>query len=195
MDPATMAVASIGLNAAGTGLDMYGKSKAAGAQAGMYAYQGSVARINQQIAKQNADYERYAGEVKAQQGGMETRARIGSMRAKQGASGLDVNRGSAVNVRAGIADVGAQNVGIIRANAARRAYAYESEAANYEAQGTMYDTASKNAKKAGKLAVLSSLISGASSVAGKWQAGSQSGLFGSSSSNPVDVGSAISWEA
>lgn len=172
-----MGPAAIGLAGAGTGLEMYGKAQEAGAKIGMYQYQASVAKINQQIAKQNADYERYSGEVKAQQRGMQTRSQIGSARAKQGASGLDVNKGSAVSVRAGIADIGAQDVGIIRSNAARRAYAYEVEAANLESQASMYEQSAKNTKKAAKIDQWKSLISGASNISGKFAAGGQSGLW------------------
>lgn len=191
-----MGPASIALSGVGTFLDMKGKAQATGAQAGEYQYKSAVAKINQQIAKQNADYERHSGEVKAQQRGMQTRANIGSVRAKQGASGLDVNKGSTVKVRESIADIGAQDVGIIRSNAARRAYAYETEAANLEAQGTIYDAAAKNTLKAGKISQWQSLISGASNIAGKFQAGAQSGLWstgGNGSSNLTD-GASLSWE-
>ncbi len=141
-------------------------------------YQAGVAQMNAQIAKQNADYARGVGEVEAQQRGFKTRAQIGSTRAIQGASGLDVNRGSAVRVRESIADVGAHDVEIVRNNAARKAYGHEVEAANATAQGRLYEASAINAKTSAKYKAYSSLISGATGAAGKFSSASQSGMFG-----------------
>lgn len=193
--PAAMFAVSAGMDVA-KGIFGYQAAKAEG-KAGqqMYQYQAAVAQMNQQVAKQNADYARASGEVEAQQRGMKTRSQLGSARAAQGASGLDVNKGTHVKVRESIADVGHHDVEIVRNNAARKAYGYEVEAANATAQGKLYEAAGVNAKRAGDVKAFSSILGAASSVASKWMGASSSGMFGAQASNPVNVGSAISWEA
>src|SRR5438046_728171 len=69
------------------------------AQSDLYNYQAGVALLNKQIAEQEADYARKAGEVQAQTSDMQTRFKIGITKAVQGASGLDVGGSSAQAVR------------------------------------------------------------------------------------------------
>lgn len=180
--PGFMAGTSMALSASGGILGAFGANASGKAQAAQATYQSGLASINQKIAKQNADYARAAGEAEAQQSGMKTRAIIGRTRAIQGASGLDVNRGSALKVRESQADLGAQDAATIRHNAARKAYGYEVEALNKGAQADIYGMAAKNAKTASKYAVASSIIGGASSVADKWSKASQYGIFGAPAS-------------
>src|SRR5215831_487525 len=68
-------------------------------QAAVAKYQADVQDINTQVAQKNAAYERDLGEVEASQLGMQTRAQVADMKAKQGASGVSVNEGSTVSVR------------------------------------------------------------------------------------------------
>ena len=72
------------------------------------------------------------------------------------------------------------DLGTIRNNAARVAYGYSVEAASQGNQATLYKAASSNASKAGKLNMMASLISGASSVSSKWLQLDQAGVFGKS---------------
>src|SRR5262249_26691440 len=134
----------------------------------------------------NADYERAAGEVSAQISGTKTAAQVGETKATQASSGLDVNRGSAIDVRTSETEIGQFNEAIIRSNAARRAYGYETEAAQDAAQEQLYKMAATSSKKAGELGVLQSLLSGGTSVADKWLKGGSVGLWGD---NPRALGS------
>jgi hypothetical protein len=171
-------------------------------------YQAAVAKINQQIAKQNANYELETGEVEAQQVGMESRYRLGQMLANQGASGIDVSSGSATKIREGMIDIGYHDQAMTRANAARLAYGSEVQATQYEAQAAIHSftaamddeqaknagtaagltrssmsllsQASENVSKATGLNIMSSLVGGVGSVAGKWTTGSFQGMFGGS---------------
>ena len=138
------------------------------AQANMYTYQAGVAQLNTTIEKQNADYARASGEVEAQQSGMKTRFQVGSERAAQGGSGLDVNTGSPLAVRESTQEVGAEDTAIVRSNAARRAYGYEVEAAQSTAQAGLDLMSATTAKTAGNIGAVSSLLGGAGSVASKW---------------------------
>ena len=143
------------------------------AQAGMYGYRAGVARLNQQIALQNAGYQTAAGETKAFQSGQATRFRMGAITAAQGASGLDINRGSAPLIRAGQQEIGLQEQTILRRNAQRLAYGQEVEASTYGAEAGADVAAGGAAKTAGAIGAVSSLISGATGVSSKWMQYSQ----------------------
>lgn len=168
-DPVSaMAVGGMVSTAAGGILGAFGAQEQGEAQSKMYQYQAGVARINQKIAEQNADYARAAGEVEAQKSGMETRARVGQIRAAQGASNLDVNTGSAAAVRASQQAVGQEDEAIIRANAARKAYGYEVEATQDKAQVGLDTMAASQSKTAGDIGAMASILGEASSVSSKW---------------------------
>jgi hypothetical protein len=165
------------------------------AQSDLYNYQAAVALLNKQIASQEADYARKAGEVQAQESDMATRARIGTAKAVQGASGLDVGGSTAQAVRSSIGEVGAENTAIVRANAARTAYGYEVTAASAEAQAGLDKMAATNSLIAGQYGVQAANIGGqgailstAGSVASKWMQVSQSGLFSTASPTGANTG-------
>jgi hypothetical protein len=175
--PPVLAGAGIAGSALGAVTGAFGSWFGGQASSNLYQYQAAVAKINQQIAEQNAKYATAAGEVKAQESGMRTRAEIGQTRAVQGASGLDVNRGSAVEVRASEADIGAENTATIRSNAAREAYGYKVQGFQAGAQSTIYGMAAKNATIAGDIGAGSSILGGVASVSDKWLQASKSGIF------------------
>lgn len=184
-DPVTLAGISGGATVAGSITGAIGSLMSGEANAGMYKYQSGIARINQQIAKQNADYSRKVGEVEAQTSGMKTKAQIGTIKTAQAASGLDINKGSADDVRDSQHEIGAYDQGIIRSNAARRAYGYEVEAAKDVAQAGAYDRAASNAKDAGVIGAISSILGGAGSVSSKWLDASRTGI---GATNPTQGG-------
>lgn len=174
-------------------------------------YQAGVAKINKEIALQNAQYERETGEVEAEQVGQKARYELGLMTANQGASGIDVKSKTFSQVRSSMIDIGAHDEAMVRANASRLAYGSEVQAAQYEAQASMHSftaamddeqaknattaagltrsglsllsDASKNVETATGLNVMSSLVGGVGSVAGKWTTGSFQGMFGSKPSD------------
>lgn len=185
-DPVTLTAISLGATAAGGGISALSSIMGGKAKSASYKYQAGLAAINSQIAKQNADYERNVGEVEAQQSGLRTKAEIGATRAIEGASGLDVNSGSAARVQSSEREIGWNNQQIIRANSARRAYGYEVEAMNETAQGQLYKRAASQAKTAGILGAGATLLSTAGSVAGKWSQASTAGVFGKGDSEEDD---------
>lgn len=160
------------------------------AQSKSYKYQAGVAQLNKQVALQNAEYSIRAGETQAQQSGMKTKFMVGKEKAAQGASGVDVNVGSTQQVRESQEQVGRMDQSIIRDNAGRRAYSYEVEATNYEAQSKADLAAAKTSKTAGYIGAFSSILGSATSVSSKWMQGQQAGLWGGSGggSNPTDLG-------
>lgn len=178
-DPATLAGISLGGNLLGAGIKAFGDYSGAQAGAKAYTYQAAVMRMNAQIAEKNARYATQVGESKAQISGMQTRAQIGETKAAQGASGLAVNKGSAVDVRASEADIGEHNEMTIRSNAAKQAYNFRVGEAGDIAQANIFDAAAKTTKTSGNISAAASLLGGASSVSSKWAQFSQQGLLGS----------------
>lgn len=167
-DPATLATVGMASSAGGGLLGAFGKLMGGEAESSAFQYQAGVARINQQIAKGNADYSRKVGEVQAQQSGMKSAQDIGATKVAQSGSGVDIGKGSAAAVRETQSEVAQYDQGMIRSNAARKAYGYEVEAASEEAKANMAEASAKNAKSAGFIGALGSLLSGGSSVASKW---------------------------
>jgi hypothetical protein len=146
----------------------------------MYNYQAGVAQTNAAIAKQDANYSLASGEVESQQSGMRTREQVGATRAGFGAG--NVAGGSVNRVVQSETEIGQQNQGIIRANAAKRAYGFEVGAAGDVAQAGADTFAAGTSKTAGEIGAVSSIIGGAGSVASKWSQMGQA--FPGSGSNP-----------
>lgn len=167
-DPASLMIGSMVLGAAGTATSAAGASSAAEARAQNAAYQSQVAANNAKIAQQDATLEIQSGEIAAVNTGLRTRARIGQQKAAQGASGIDVNSGSAVDVRAGTAELGMLDALTVRSDAAKRAYRKEVEASSDVAQSQLLQSQAEQEREAGEFNVMSTLLSGASSVGGKW---------------------------
>lgn len=176
-DPGTLALASLVSTGAGGITNAIGSLFGGSAQSNMYQYQAGIAAMNAQIAKQNASYDLAVGEVQAQQSGMKTRAVLGATRAAQGASGLDLNTGTAVQVRASEAELGAEDMALIRSNAAKRAYGDEVEAVQDTAQSQLDTYAASNARTAGMIGAFSSVLGAGGSVASKWSQFSTAGVF------------------
>ena len=176
-------------------------------QSNVAQYRSAVAQTNANIADQNATYERDVGEISAQQSGMKSRAELGAMKAQQGASGIDVNSGSSVDVRESMIELGTYDQAMIRSNAAHKAYAYEVEATQDRAQADLYQYESSMnlaqkqnaltaagmtmqaiplqeksmalAGQAGQLGAEASMVNTIGSVASKWtQASSAFGSIG-----------------
>lgn len=164
--PVISAVAGI----AGAGVSAFGAYEGGQAQSQASMYQAQVAANNAAIARQNAEMETQSGEIAANNYAMRTRAVVGSTKANQAASGVDVDTGSNVNVRAAESELGALDALTIRSNAARQAYGYEVAATSDMAESQLLESESKQAKTAGTLSALGSFLGGVGSVGGKYAA-------------------------
>lgn len=183
IDPVSMAV--MGLTAAGTGMKVFGSLRQGNANAAAYNYQAQVAEFNKQMAERE-------GVIDSHTMGLKTRAKGGEIKARQAASGVDVNTGSNVEVQAANRQLGMLDVLTIRSNAARRAFGYRLNKEQALA-------ASKNAKTAGRIDAVTSLLSGAKSIVGGFSGLMPTGSKGTSfvgnemsvgfdSSSPLSVG-------
>lgn len=166
-DPVSvMAVTAVASSALGAGEKAAGAKASAAAQSAAAGYNAQVADQNAQINLQNASLTASEGDVNAATQGQKNRAQIGATLAGQGASGINVNSGSSVNVRASEAAVGQQNVMQIRSDAVRKAYGYQTEAYGDQAQASLDRAAAKNDITAGKINSQADILSGISSVSG-----------------------------
>jgi len=151
----------------------------------MYDYQAGVAKLNQQISEQNALYSEQVGELQAGRYGMEAAQRLGGIRAAQASHGLDIRSGSAAQVQSSQKLVSAMDMATIRSEAAKTAYGYRVQGVQFGAQASLDTMAGKNAMSAGMVGAESSILGGASSVAGQWLQGQRMGLWGSSGSQSM----------
>ena len=137
-----------------------------------------MAMYNAAIAKQNEKYSLDVGEQQAVKQGIAGAAQAGQIKAAQGASGVDVNYGSAKEVQTSQHLVSQMDLNTIRERAAKTAYDFSVQAVNYENQAKGYNKAASNARTESVLGAVSSFIGSAGSVASKWMQGQQLGLWG-----------------
>ena len=162
MDPATLAIAATVGSSAIQGIGAIQSSQAAAASAG---YNAKVAGQNAQLATQNASFAGAQGEQEVGIQGAKNKAQIGAITANQGASGVDVNTGSSVNVRQSAAEVGMLNALNIRSNAAKSAYGYQVQSASDTAQAALYRSQQSADKTAGYLNAGADILGGAGKAA------------------------------
>ena len=186
--PTALGGVGIGATVAGSALSAFGAYNQGQATSKMYGYQSEVARINSQIALQNADYARMQGEQQSVIEGRKGAQQLGGIRAAEGASGLSVNSGSSAQVQAGQKSTTALDLNQIRSNAAKTAYDFDVQSTQDISQAGLYDAAASNAKTAGDISALSSIVGGAGSVSSKWLAGQQQGLWGGGGGSAGNIG-------
>lgn len=172
-----IAIAGMGLSLLGAGAQASGQKQAANAQAQAALYRAQVAEENAKIADLYKLYELGMGQYAAQKQGQETAQVIGNQMATQAASGLDVNMGTPVSVRARSAEVGMMDSLTLLANAQRKAFGYQMDAYNQRNESGLLRMEARNAKKAGNIAASGSLLGGVAGVADKWSRMNSVGIF------------------
>ncbi|HEY2848350.1 MAG TPA: hypothetical protein VGI97_00605 [Gemmatimonadaceae bacterium] len=125
MDPVTMAL--IGMQLAGGLMKANAARKAAQAQAAQDEY-------NARLSEAAAGDTLLRGQTQESAVKQLTSERISTGRAQLGASGVDVQSGSAVDTLAGQRARGALAALVVRGNAARSAWGYEAQASNFRAK-------------------------------------------------------------
>lgn len=184
-----MLAASAASAVAGAGMAAMSAVSQGHAQAANARYQAEVAANNVTIAKQNASMATQQGEAAATQRELKTRANVGAIKAAQAANGIDVNTGSAVDVRSGAEENGQLSALVIKSDAARQAFGYQTQGSNFEAQSGIDTAMGKQAETAGDLGAVGSVVGGASNLTGqylKWARIGDTG--GGKSSGAVDSG-------
>ncbi len=163
-------IAEIGMGASALGgitgaIGSYESGQAGKAQA---EYQAEVAAQNQKLAQQSAQMASASGEAQAEQAGLKSRANLGAIRAAEGASGIDVNSGSAEDVQSSARGLGMLDQLTIRSNAAKTAYGYETQGLAYGGQQQLEKAVAQQAPIAGAFGAAGSLLSGAAGVSNQY---------------------------
>jgi hypothetical protein len=148
----------------GGAISAFGSYMGLESQSANAAYQAQVAANNAKIARQNYNLQIESGEIQVANSEMKLRADLGTTKAGQAASGVDVNSGSDAAVRAGEAEIGTFNALTIRSNNARAAYGYAVEATSDTAESELLTQESEQASAAAPWAAAGSLLSSASTV-------------------------------
>lgn len=162
---AVLPFAAAGLSILGTIQGFMGQKAQAKAAANQAKYNSAVAENNALIAQRNASLAAQEGNAALETQLMENRAKIGAIKAAQAASGVNINTGSAVDVRSSAAETGQLSALNIRSNAIRKAYGYQQDAADYKTQAGLYDTQAHNEKVAGNINARTTLLGGLSDTA------------------------------
>lgn len=165
MCPGTLSMIAIGSTVASAGVGAMGAIQQGQSQAAAAGYNAKVAAQNAGIATKNASYIGAQGEQNVAAEGAKTKATEGAITVNQGASGVNINSGSAVDVRESAAKVGMLNALNVRSQAARAAYGQQVQATSDIAQSQLLRSQQKSDIKAGYLNAGATILGGAGKAA------------------------------
>ena len=165
-----LAEAGFALSAIGTGIGAIGAINQAQAQRANAQYQAEVAKNNQIIAEQNAQYASQAGAAQTEKAQLQQRAVEGEIGAALAAGGVDINTGSPALTRTAAAETKQLDTATVSNEAALRVYGFRTQATNYGAQGQLFQQEANQAPLAGLISGGSSFLSGIGGLASKWAA-------------------------
>jgi hypothetical protein len=184
--PTALASVAGGANVGGGVFGAIGALTTGAANAAMYNYKAGMALINKQVADQNAQWDIQSGDVSAEEKGLQGGQAIGATKVAQSGAGVDVNSGTAAVVRQNQTSSIGYDQSIIKWNAGKKAYGQEVAAAGDQAESVLDTSAASNAKTAGDIAALSSVLGSVSSVASKWSQANTLGIGTGGSSDGFD---------
>jgi hypothetical protein len=160
---AIIGYASVAASLAGAGISAYSSHQQGKAQERM-------AHHNAKIAQNAANNEALAASENAKRQRDENRRRLASIRGKMAKSGVNTGAGSAVDVLGtASSELELQALDLFRDSEIRRR--------NFQSQGAMSLFEGSQAKAAGNINAIGSLISGAGSAADSYVSGYDSGVF------------------
>jgi len=162
--------APVALSAAGTASKVAGQSKGGQSSSAMNQYQAQISRRNAAIQRMRADRAEQAGVAGADLESLRGANTMGAVKAKQAASGVNINDGSAVDVRADVAKANKFNAANVLQNAELTSWGYRRAADNADTQASLYDAGAIGAGQTGA-AVGGTLLEGASSAPWGWLKG------------------------
>ena len=157
-----------------------GSLESGAAQSAAATYQAQLAASNEKIAQQNATQAEATGSAQVEQEGIKTKAEVGAIKAAQAASNIDVNSGSALDVRSSAAALGQLDALTIRSNAEKTAYGYETQASQFAGQESLEQATAQQAQLAGGIGAFSSILGAASGVSNQYSRWAQAAGGGGS---------------
>ena len=188
----SLAATALVAGVVGAATSAYGAMESAQAQSNAANYNAQLAAENAKVQQQNASMAGLAGEEQASIQEQKTRGQVGAIMAAQAADNIDVNSGSAVDVRSSAAAQGELSALTIRSDAAKQAYGYQVQGVNDNAQATLDRAQASNDMTAGEIGAAGDLISGVGSAGSNWEKfnnmGALPGWLGGSGSGSGSVG-------
>jgi len=177
----------------GAGVAAYSAYQSGQAQSANAKYQSAVAMRNAELNKQNADFANRNAAYSEQQGALRerdaarrARAVIGATEAAAASNGLDVNSGSALDLKEGNARIGTENIQAANENGRRtaegyrrQAYSFENQSGSNIIQAQGYRVAGDAAAEAGYIGAGSALLNGAATAGGRYYDLARTGAFNS----------------
>jgi hypothetical protein len=163
-----MAITSAAAALAGGAVTAFGKYEGLESQSANAAFQAQVAANSAAIERTNYKLQIESGEQEVANQEMQLRSQVGTQKAGQAASGVDVNSGSAAASRAGTAEVGTLDALTKRSNNARQAYGFEVAATSDTAESQLLERESSQASAMAPIAATGSLLSSASTAGGSY---------------------------
>jgi hypothetical protein len=159
---------SLGASLLSTAAGVYGQVQSGAAAAGQARYQAQVAENNRIIAEQQAKDAEMRGQMAEDARRHQTRMLIGRQRTALAANGMLVDDGSALDITGDAAAQGEIDVLTLRANAAREAYGYRAQGANFMTDAGLQRARAASAGPAALVGAGATLLSGAGTVGDRW---------------------------
>jgi hypothetical protein len=144
----------------------------------------NIANYNAQVAENAKTYALESGGEQAQQKGLQGAEQVGAVTTALAANNVDVNTGSAKDVRADTREQAALEEQTTTNNAALKAWGYQNTATGYQLQGQLDESEAAEAPIGAALGAGGGLLSSASATGAfsKWTGGG--GGFGGGAVNP-----------
>lgn len=176
--PAWLTYSSLALTAIGGITSAVGVVGAANAQSNAAKFNAEVAKQNADQALRNKDIAAQAGAARTQEQELKTRAAVGQTKANQAGAGIDVLKGSPLDVRVSEAEIGAMDALNVRSNATKEAYGYEVQSANDVSQAQLDRQEAKADIQAGQYQAAGTLIGTAGSAGSNYASYKKQGAIG-----------------
>ena len=177
MGIAALPAAALAVSAVSAGVGAYGAIAQGEAAKANASYQAQVAANNATIASANANAAIQTGNTQLQAAQEQAAQHQGMIRAVMGAGGVDLNSGSALRNQVGVAEVDQLNEATITSNAARTAWNYRNQGADYSSESQLETQQASNAATAGFMSGFSTLLSGAGSFGKSYSNYNQTGAL------------------
>jgi len=159
----------MGIAVAGSLMSAAGQAQQGAAAQSSANFNAQVAQNNAIIARQQAGTARDIGKVEAAQVGLKARQLAGLQRASLAGNGVLVGSGSAADIVGDTTLQSRVDTQTIRENAARKTMGFLQQGSNFDAQSGLLIATGSNAASAANMQATGTLLSGAGTVAGKWQ--------------------------
>jgi hypothetical protein len=171
----TMGYAGLAVQSIGALSSAYGAySKSSGDQAA-YQYQAQVADNNATMANWQAQDALKRGVSAVNNSQIKTSQLQGTQRASLAARGIDLSQGSALDILSDTSFMGQIDANTLKDNAAKEAWAYNTQASNASANAELLRMRAGNINPAGDMT--SSLLTGAGKVASSWYSNYSKGTY------------------